>query len=99
MLKGGTTGELGVLELLDGVEMLIDERIVGQRPEAFSGLQLWGIGWQKQQVDVLGHSQPDTGMPAGAVKEQHDLLPRARPDLASELHQLDFKERDAHTGR
>ncbi len=38
-LERGAPSELGVFEILDGSEMLIDERRIGQWPEMFGGLE------------------------------------------------------------
>jgi len=69
LLEGGAPGKLGVLEVLDRGEMLVDQRLVGQRPEMFGRLELGGIRRQKQQVHVLRHPQLDTRMPASAVQD------------------------------
>ena len=98
-LQGGAAGKLGVFEVLDRGEVLIDERGVAQRPEVLGGLQLGRIGWQKEQVHVVGHAQAQTGVPAGAIEDEHDLLAGARPRLTGKLGQLHFKERDADRGR
>ncbi|HEV8193342.1 MAG TPA: hypothetical protein VGP82_17910 [Ktedonobacterales bacterium] len=48
VLEGSAAGILGVFQLLDRGEMPIDERIVGLRPQVFSGLQFGGIGWEEE---------------------------------------------------
>ena len=37
-LEGGAAGKLRIFQVLDGGEMLVDQRGVGQRPEMLSGL-------------------------------------------------------------
>ena len=37
-LQGGAAGKLGVFQVLDAGEMLVDECSVGQRPEVLGGL-------------------------------------------------------------
>ena len=44
-----------------------------------SRLQLRGVRRQEQEVHMVRHAQPHTGMPTGAVEHQHDLLGRTRP--------------------
>lgn len=48
LLQGGATSKLDVFQFLDGSEMLVDQRGVGERPEVLSGLQLWRIGRRKE---------------------------------------------------
>ena len=97
-LQGGAVGELGVFEVLDAGEMLVDECSVGQGPEMFGGLQFGRVRGQKEQVDVLGDPEVDAGMPARPIEHQHDLLGGTGSRLASELGQLHLKHRDAHGG-
>ncbi len=56
-LEVGAAGELDVFQLLDRGEMPVDQAGVGQRPEVFSGLQFWGVGWQEQQVGAIRFSE------------------------------------------
>lgn len=37
-LEGGTPSKLSVFEVLDGGEMLVDQRRIGERPEMLGGL-------------------------------------------------------------
>ena len=48
---------------------------------------------------MLGHAQPQAGVPAGPIQHEHDLLRRTRADLTGEGGELDFEERDADAGR
>ncbi len=86
---------LHVLQFVDGGEVAVDERGVGERPQMFGGLQLRRVGRQEEQVDVLGHTQPHAGMPARTVEDEHNLLGQARADLLGERGQLHFKEGNA----
>lgn len=71
------------------------ERGVGQRPEVLGRLEFGGVGGQKQQVDVVGDAQMGTGVPAGPVEDEPNLLVRSRPDLRGQLGKFDLKERNA----
>jgi hypothetical protein len=97
-LQSGAMGQLGVFELLDAGKMPVDEHVVGEGPEMFSGLQLWRIRWQEEQVDVLGHLEPLAGVPARTIQDQDDLLAGAGADRRGEGDQLDCEERDADRG-
>ena len=98
MLERDAARELGVFQVLDGGEMLVDQRGVGKRPQVLGGLQFGRVRRQKEQVHVVRHPQLDAGVPAGAIEDQHDLLAGAGADLARELGELDFEERNAHRG-
>ena len=98
-LQGSAVGELGVFEVLDAGEMLVDECSVGQGPEMFGGLQFGRVRGQKEQVDVLGDPEVDAGrFPARPIEHQHDLLVGASTRLARELGQLHCKHGDADGG-
>jgi len=97
-LEGGAAGELGVFEVLDAGEVLIDEGGIGQRPEMLSRLQFGGIGRQKEQMPMVGHAQLDAGVPAGPIEDEHDLFSGTGPDLARERGQVHLKDRDTEGG-
>jgi hypothetical protein len=97
-LQLSTASELGVLQLLDRLEMAIDQAAVGQWPEVLGRLELRRVRREKQQVHMVGHAQFDAGVPAGAVEHQHDLLGGTGSHCSREGGQLDFKERDADAG-
>lgn len=73
-MQGGTACQLHLFQLLDGGEMPVDQRRVGQRPQMLRWLELRRERQQKEQMDVLGHPQLQTGMPSRPVQHQHDLL-------------------------
>src|SRR5689334_17907747 len=85
---------LGILQLLDAGEVLVDQHCVRQWPQVLRRLQLWGMRWQKEQVDVLGYPHSRTVMPAGPVKHQHDLFGRTGADLLGERLQFHREEFD-----
>jgi hypothetical protein len=43
LLEGNTALELGIFQVLDGGEVLVDQCGVGQRPQVLSGLQFWEV--------------------------------------------------------
>ncbi len=87
---------LRLLELGDGGEMAIGQGSVAQAPEMFGGVEFGRVGRQEEQVDMLGHLDPGTGVPAGAVEHEHDLFARPRAHLARERGQLSGEELHAH---
>jgi hypothetical protein len=52
-LQRHTAGSLGVFQLVDGGEMALEERRIGERPQMFSGLQFGRIRRQKEQVGAI----------------------------------------------
>jgi len=102
LLEGGAAGELGVFEVLDAGEVLIDEGGIGQRPQVLRRLQFRGIGRQKEQMHLLGmrgHPQLDAGgLPAGPIEDEHDLFGGTGPHLARERGQFHLKDRDTAGG-
>ena len=55
-LEGDAASGLGIFQIVNGSEVTVGQRGVGEWPEMFSGLQFWGVGWQKQQVEVIRHT-------------------------------------------
>jgi hypothetical protein len=86
-LQVRAAGELDVLEFLDGDEGAVDQDRVRQWPQVLGGLQFGRIGREKQQVDVVGYAQVDTGVPSRPIQYEDDLLvglaPTARAKAAS----------------
>ncbi len=65
VLQHDTALDLCSLEIIEGAERLIGESLVGQGPQALTGLQFGRIGWQEKQMDAFGHHECFAGMPAG----------------------------------
>lgn len=97
LLKYGAAGELGIFEILNRSEVLVDERGVGQRPQVLGRLQFGGIRRQKEQMDVVGHAEFDAGMPPRTIEHQHDLLGGTGSGLACKLREFHLK--DGNTDR
>ena len=98
-LERDAARSLGVFQILDGSEMAVGEGGIGQGPEMLGRLELGRIRRQEEQVDMLGHTQPDARMPARTIEHQDNLLGRTCTHLAGELGQFHFKDGDAHRGR
>lgn len=58
--------------------MSVDQWFIGQWPQVLGRLQLGRIGRQEEQVQTFWNGERLTGMPAGAVEHQHNLLVSAR---------------------
>jgi hypothetical protein len=100
LLEGEAVGELGVLQLLDAGDMLVDQRGVGQGPQVLGGLQFGRGGWQEEPMHVVGDTQLEARrFPPRPIEDQHDLLAGTGAHGARELGQLDREERDVHGRR
>ena len=73
----------GGVEVGEGVEVLVDDRLVHVDPEGFGRLQLGRIGRQEDEADALRDGER-FGMPAGAVEDEDDDPVAAGPRLARE---------------
>ena len=65
---------LNVLPLIKRAEDPIGKRLIGERPQAFCGLQLRRMGWQKEQMQPFGHHQRTTLVPASLIQNQENTL-------------------------
>ena len=61
-----------VVEIVDGCEMLVDDWLVDERPEAFGGLQLGTVGWQIGERDAGGDGEVFRRVPTGIVELEED---------------------------
>src|SRR4051812_27636689 len=68
-----------LIEIGQGVEMLIGQRLVDHGPEMLSRLEFRGIGRQELEADAVGNLQVLGDMPAGAIENEHDDLVRSSP--------------------
>jgi hypothetical protein len=93
----GSEGEApvgdGAVEVLDGGEVLVGERLVEHRPEALGGLELGAVGRQVDEPDALGNSQPRFRVPAGIVEDEDDDPLPASAGLAGEEGEQLLEER------
>ena len=75
---------------VQGGEMSVFQGHVGERPQAFSRLQLWRVRGQEDQMEALRTGQQRGGLPPRPVQNQHDLpaLPRASITGKAVKHRL-----------
>lgn len=94
LLEDEAALELRIFEILDGSKVLVDQRGVGQQPEALGRLQFGGVRGQEMQMDMVGQAQLEAGMPAGAIEHEPDLLAGTGtgPDLARKRCRFHLKE-------
>src|SRR3954453_14435961 len=77
----------------EGLEGLVCERLIQNRPEVLSRLELGRVRGQVGEPEALRHDQVRCGVPAGAVEPEHDDALPSRPGLAGKQRQQRRKER------
>ena len=77
-LEPAATFRLNVLQLVERAEDPIGKRLIGERPQAFCGLQLGRMGWQKEQMQPFWNHELPTLVPARLIQHQENLLVRPR---------------------
>ena len=60
------------VEVLEGRDVLVGERLVEHGPETFGGLELRAVRWQVDEPNAVGNMQAGSGVPAGVVENQDD---------------------------
>src|SRR3954454_7461457 len=76
-----------------GLEVLVCERLIQNRPEVLSRLELGRVRGQVGEPDPIWHGQVRRGVPAGAVEPEHDDAIPSRPGLAGKQGQERGEER------
>jgi hypothetical protein len=82
-----------VLEIGEGLEILVGEWLVEDGPEVFSRLKLGRVWGQVNGPEALRHDQVGRGVPTGAVELEHDDALPSRPGLTGKQRQQCRKER------
>src|SRR5580704_9398781 len=59
--EGDTLGGNFLVELCDGCDVLVDDRLVDKRPKSFGGLQLRGVGRQINEAHATPHCRAREG--------------------------------------
>ena len=96
VLKHDTALDLCSLEIIERAERPIGDALVGERPQALTGLQFGRIGWQEEQMDPLGHHEFLAGMPPSSIKHQQDLLAGTGSDRLSKVGKRDGEDLRRH---
>jgi hypothetical protein len=87
VLQHDTPVRLSCLQVVEGWEHPIGHPLVGERPQAFTGLQFGRVGWQEEQMNAFGHHQLLAGVPASSIQHQQDPFALASSDSLGELRQ------------
>jgi len=98
-LQGDTALALSVFQLLNAGEMAIEERRIGERPQMFRRLQFGRIRRQKEQVEVVWHTQALRAVPPGAIQHEHNLLGGTRSYSLGKGGEFGLENGHTHGGR
>jgi hypothetical protein len=82
-----------LIEFIASLEVLIDDGLVRQRPQAFSGLDLWRVGRPKHHFHSIWNLQIRGDVPASAVAHQDDALVGAGAARGGERRQERAEQR------
>ena len=83
----------GLLEICEGLEVAVDERLIQDGPQVFGRLELGRVAGQVDETDPIRHDQVGLGVPASVVEPEHDDALASCPGLARKQRQERFKER------
>ena len=97
-LQDDTALALDLLQFAEIRKDPIDERFVGQRPEPFGGLEFWGIGREKDEMQPVWDDHLPTGMPACTIQDQDHLFVWPRTYGVRKGRQDQREEIDPHRG-
>src|SRR6266851_1986131 len=81
------------IEIVDGCEMSIDERLVDEGPKVLCRLQLRAVGGLEDQPDAVGNGEVFRTVPAGLVEYDNDDALAAGTGLPCEGFEQFGKER------
>ena len=70
--EGGVLARDDFIELLDRLDVLIDDRLVDQCPERFSGLKFRAVGRKKNEAHALRDVEAGFAVPSGIVEGEDD---------------------------
>lgn len=82
----------GLLEISEGLEVAVGERLIQNRPEVLGGLQFGRIPRQVNEPDPIRHGQVRLSVPAGVVEPEHDDAIPSCPSLVCKQCQQCGKE-------
>jgi len=60
------------IEIVDGVEVGVSERLIDERPQVLGGLEFRAMGRLVDEPDAIGNGEVLRTVPAGIVELEHD---------------------------
>ena len=85
-----------LFEVLDGGDVLVDDRLVDERPQGFGRLQLRSVGRQINEPNAIGDFQIGCAMPSGIVEHEQNDASNAGFGFAREGFEQRLEERLRH---
>src|SRR6516164_444100 len=85
-----------LFEVLDGGDVLVDDRLVDERPQGFGRLQLRSVGRQINEPNAIGDFQIGCAMPSGIVEHEQNDASNAGLGFACEGFEQRLEERLRH---
>ena len=83
-VEGDALAGDGGIELGEGVEVSVDDRLVDVGPQRLGRLELGRVGWEMDEAEAIGHGEAGRAVPAGVVEHEHDDPLRPGAGLARE---------------
>ena len=75
------------VQRIERLEVVVDDRFADKRPQPFSGLQVWRIGWQEDQTDTIRDTKIHRRVKVRVVENQDDAALASGAGLADESRQ------------
>ena len=85
-----------LVEVFDGFEIGVGERLVDKRPKMLGGLQLGAMGRLENEPDAFRHDQVFRAVPAGVVELKHRPFVLADADRFGEVREDGLEHFLAH---
>lgn len=89
----------GLVEIGERVEILVGDRLIDERPEAFRRLQLGTVGRQEDEFDSVGNIRSGGTVPPGIVEDKNDDAISPGAGLFDEFGKHRLEEGLVHHGR
>ena len=87
VLQQDTALDLGSLQFVERMKRPVGDALVGEWPQALTGLQVGRIGRQEEQMDAFGYHELLAAMPASLIEHQQHPLGGACADSLGEVRQ------------
>ena len=81
--RAASLGDGGV-EIVDGLEMFVDQRLIDEGPQVLGRLQFGRVRREEYQMEALRHRKQRAGVVAGLIAHEHNALGRASAHRGSE---------------
>ena len=90
--EGDALGGDFLVEVCDGRDVLVNDRLVNERPKRFGGLQLGTIRRQINEANTIGDFEIGWPMPSRIVEHEQDDAAQARFGLARKGFEQSLEE-------